>query len=182
MFCPVCSQQQQAGAETRFCSRCGFLLTGVSQLIASGGASHNFSSADPKLISPRKRGIKQGALLMLSALFFVPLSVIITLILQVEPFLVAIAFIVTIWGGILRMLYALIFESSQPSVDSQNILPEFLSQKMPARKNNVPPLPAARQYPINDYAPPFKSDWRETNDLAAPPSVTDQTTKFLRKE
>ncbi len=31
MFCPQCSQEQ-ISEDTRFCSRCGFLMTGVSQL------------------------------------------------------------------------------------------------------------------------------------------------------
>lgn len=181
MFCPVCSQQQ-ISEQSRFCSRCGFLLTGVTQLIERGGAPLNFSSAEPGLISPRRRGVKQGALLMLSSLLFVPLTAMITLALGIEPFLVAIAAIVTFWGGILRMLYAVFFESSLPSIDRhQSVLPAFLSKKIPGNKQNAPSLPAANDYPGN-YIPPVKSDWRETNELVPPPSVTDHTTKFLTRE
>lgn len=35
MYCPQCSQQQATG-EMRFCSRCGFPLKIVSQLVANG--------------------------------------------------------------------------------------------------------------------------------------------------
>jgi uncharacterized membrane protein YvbJ len=73
MFCPVCSQEQ-VNDEVRFCSRCGFLLTGVSQIIANGGAFPQISNNnDPNAISPRKKGIKQGALLLFLSFIVVPL-------------------------------------------------------------------------------------------------------------
>lgn len=182
MFCPVCSQQQTS-EETRFCSRCGFLLTGVSQLIANGGAPlANLAPADPKFISPRKKGIKQGALLMMSSLIIVPLTAMITISVMGGPFPIAVAAIITFWGGLLRIIYALLFESNAPSVDANNILPDSIVGKLPGVKKSAPALNAGVDNPVNFYVPPARGDWRETNDLAAPSSVTEETTKFLTKE
>ena len=44
MFCPQCGQQQVTGV-IRFCSRCGFPLDGVIQLLSNGGALPAYRSA-----------------------------------------------------------------------------------------------------------------------------------------
>ena len=36
IHCPKCGQQQTSN-EIRYCSRCGFLLTGVSEIVANDG-------------------------------------------------------------------------------------------------------------------------------------------------
>ncbi len=61
MFCPRCGQEQ-ISEETRFCSRCGFMLTIVSEVVANGGVlPQSLSFPDAEMISsPRKRGLKQG--------------------------------------------------------------------------------------------------------------------------
>ena len=60
MFCPQCGQQQVTGV-IRFCSRCGFPLDGVIQLLGNGGMLPVYRSADePVQISPRRKGVKQG--------------------------------------------------------------------------------------------------------------------------
>ena len=68
MFCPQCGQQQVTGV-IRFCSRCGFPMDGVIQLLGSGGILPAYRSPDePVPISPRRKGVKQGGLLLLSGL------------------------------------------------------------------------------------------------------------------
>ena len=63
MYCPACGQQQLS-VETRFCSRCGFLLTGVAEVMSRGGTVPGMSDAG-KRSSPRKRGLKQGLFIFL---------------------------------------------------------------------------------------------------------------------
>jgi predicted amidophosphoribosyltransferase len=54
MFCPQCGQQQVTGV-VRFCSRCGFPLDGVIQLLSSGGIIPAYRASDePVQASPRK--------------------------------------------------------------------------------------------------------------------------------
>src|SRR5215204_3827370 len=111
MHCPKCGQQQ-ISEQTRFCSRCGFLLTGVIDLVAAGGALAPrqvglTGSAD----SPKRRGIKQGIFVFLLTFLVVPLLALLSLALNIEPFAVAVGALLFGIGGILRIVYALLFES-----------------------------------------------------------------------
>ena len=116
MFCPQCGQQQVTGV-IRFCSRCGFPLDGVIQLLASGGTLPAYRSADePVQISARRKGVKQGGLLLLSGALLVPiLAMFASFSSSVFPQMLAIlAAIVCFIGGPLRMFYAAVFEEGAP--------------------------------------------------------------------
>src|SRR5215210_5712553 len=106
MFCPQCGQQQISG-EMRFCSRCGFPLGGVIQLLSSGGITptSDAGAMAPKPPSPRRRGYKQGALMLLIGMIVTPLLGVLTDI-GFPEVLVAITAIICFWGGIIRMIYA----------------------------------------------------------------------------
>src|SRR4030095_72043 len=111
MHCPICGQQQ-ASEETRFCSRCGFLLTGVAAVVATGGVVPTrpiglLGSDD----SPKRRGVKQGVFWFLLAFLVVPIMAIITVAFRIPPFLPVIALLLFGIGGLLRMAYAMLFES-----------------------------------------------------------------------
>ncbi len=102
MYCPQCGQQ--ISDELRFCSRCGFALDGVAKLIAAGGTlpelNENVSSR-----SPRRRGIEQGAILILIGMALLPLiNVGVS-----PPYNEALLFLFLL-GGILRAAYALVFQ------------------------------------------------------------------------
>lgn len=184
MFCPTCGQQQ-ISEETRFCSRCGFLLTGVAELIDNGGAFPQAlqpqQQSKPKKDSPRKRGIKQGLFIFLLSFLVVPLTAIFTIAIDArEPFLVAIAAILLTVGGLLRMAYALMFESNEPyggatlEENAFNAAQNFLGKNKSAAA-----LPPQQSIPTSTYVPPTAGNWRDTNDLNATSSVTENTTKFL---
>ena len=116
MFCPQCGQQQVSGA-VRFCSRCGFPLDGVIHLLASGGMMPVYRASDePVQISPRRKGVKQGAVLLLSGAVIVP---ILGTIASFSPsyfpqLLAALAAIICFVGGPFRMRYAALFEEGAP--------------------------------------------------------------------
>jgi hypothetical protein len=184
MFCPICSQEQTSD-ETRFCSRCGFLLTGISQLIASGGSLPQLhASSGAGAMSPRIKGIRQGALLFFLGLVIVPIASIITMAVDGEPFVAAAVFFLTIVGGILRMLYARLFESKQPGLAEESVIPEALKRVLPSKNQSHAVLPPAQSVPASSFVPPISVNRRETNDLASPPppSVTEPTTNLLQKE
>ena len=68
MFCPQCGQRQISN-EARFCSGCGFSLNVVSELLPTGGQlPWRPPSGTPKVLTPRGKGIRQGAMLMVSTL------------------------------------------------------------------------------------------------------------------
>src|SRR5687768_2231855 len=85
MYCPQCGQQQISDV-TRFCSRCGFLLEGVTAVLASGGqVPMRYVQPGNTKLSPRSKGVRQGALMMLSTLLLVPLMAIITVNFDIAP-------------------------------------------------------------------------------------------------
>ena len=177
MFCPQCGQQQVTGV-IRFCSRCGFPLDGVIQLLSSGGALPAYRSADePGQISPRRKGVKQGMLLFLLGVLLVPiLGMFASFSNAVFPQMLAIlAAIICFVGGPLRMLFAAIFEEGGK--------PQY---QFTPRPNYAPPaIPQARVSALPPAAANPAAQWRQrpqTAEIVAPPSVTDSTTKLLDKE
>lgn len=178
MHCPQCGQQQVSGI-VRFCSRCGFPLDGVIQLLGTGGMLPAYRSSDePVQISPRRKGVKQGAVLLLSGAVIVPiLGVLASFSNAAFPqILAALAAIICFIGGPFRMLYAALFEEGAPPRFSGYGPPPVAAppQFAPPRQHTALPPPPA-------HSP---SAWRKPNtaELANPPSVTENTTRLLDKE
>lgn len=181
MFCPVCGQQQLTG-ETRFCSRCGFLLVGVSEVVANGGLAPG-SSMSQNESSPRKRGLKQGLFIFLLAFLAVPIVAIITVALRAPPFAVAFTAILLTVGGLLRMAYALMFESSIPGPSTLEERLAAPSQAHTLKRAGAAALPPHQSIPASDYVSPAAGTWRDTNELPkSSGSVTEGTTKLLQQE
>ena len=185
MFCPQCGQRQ-ASNEVRFCSGCGFSLNVVSELLAGGGQLP-WRPPEPAGVglSPKQRGIRQGAMLMLSTLLVVPLLAILGVsLLRLPAQIVAVAAVFCPIGGLLRMLYALILESNakpvaaaaQPTYVPPPAIPNYLGT--PQQGAALPPPQSA---PVPTYRRPPRFN---TGELPAPPraSVTDHTTRLLDKQ
>jgi hypothetical protein len=168
----------------RFCSRCGFAMEGVMHLLGHGGMLPLYQN-DPSdtTISPRKKGVKQGALLMLLGVLFVPIFGVISAfspgrIEDIFAFFAALTAVVCFIGGPLRMLFAALFE-------------EGAKQKpyLPAPSYMPPAMPAAQAPPqarISALPPPAvgTQPWRarpDTAEIVPPTSVPDHTTKLLEK-
>jgi len=176
MYCPKCGQER-ISPEVNYCSRCGFLLTGTMELLANDGVSLTAPSRS-KLPSKRSRGLKQGLFTLLLFFLIGPLLGIITVAVNAEPYIVGIAAILLIFGGLLRMAYALMFESSDPIVANAATLPAAFTAPSINEPTFNAALPPQRQMPADEYVSPRAGQWRETNDLT-PASVTDSTTKLL---
>ncbi|MEK7724486.1 MAG: hypothetical protein AAB336_09080 [Acidobacteriota bacterium] len=176
MFCPTCGQQQISD-DTRFCSRCGLLLSDVAEVIANKGISpYKTPSRLSKKDSPRKRGIKQGGMIMLvGSLLVVPIIAILYPFLQFPNVFIPIAAVISFMGGLLRIIYAWMFESSDELVFEQ----ERANSNLIGGKTTQNALPPQQSIPVTDYASP---NWHTTNELVQPPSVTEDTTKLLQKE
>ncbi|PYS99117.1 MAG: hypothetical protein DMF63_13690 [Acidobacteria bacterium] len=174
MHCPVCGQQQ-VSEETRFCSRCGFLLTGVAEVVKAGGVvSAKSTGIVGTADSPRRRGMKKGVFWALLTILVVPMMAILTVIFRIPPFLPVLGLLIFLVGGLLRTAYAMLFESGS----SPDRFPDALIRDLETRNA----LPPAQSVPASAYAAPAGS-WRDTNELErVPGSVTDSTTKLLQKE
>ncbi len=180
MYCPNCGQQQVSN-ELRFCSRCGFAMSGVSALLATGGALPVYSGEedeDAHTLSPRQKGIRQGVALMLIGLIVTPILAIIAASSSMPVKVVPLVAVITFWGGILRMLYALIFQNhkkkSAAPAPSPYLGPAVsVSLGDSARREALPPQ---REVPLADFR---RAD---TSELVRPPSVTENTTRLLNEK
>ena len=122
MYCPQCGQHQVSDM-TRFCSRCGFLLEGTTAVLAAGGATPvRYVQPGFKQLSPRSKGVRQGAIMMLSTILLVPIIAIISVFILGHPeIIVSLSAIGLFVGGLFRILYALIMEDANPEMNSEQI-------------------------------------------------------------
>ena len=178
MYCPQCGQLQVSDV-TRFCSRCGFLLEGVIAVLAAGGAVPTRYVQARKQLSPRSKGVRQGAMMMLSTILIVPIVSIISVFILGHPeVIIPLAAMSLFIGGLVRILYALIMEDPNPQMNFEQMagyappaVPQF---QPPVRHTALPPQSA------NTAA-----NWRprpNTAEIYQPPSVTENTTRLLDKD
>ena len=173
MYCPNCGQQQ-ASHEMRFCSRCGLALSGLVEWLAGGRpvVIQPPEPPAPQALSPRRKNIRRAAKGMFFSGAIFPIFLMIAIAEGdgaplIVPFFLF--FISLAW-----MLYARLFSDPNPKVNYQQSAqpPRLVSTPAPTF------LPPASTIPISD----MRGSQVRTNELAQPPSVTEQTTRFLDKE
>ena len=159
-------------------------MDGVMHLLAHGGLLPNYQTEPGETtISPRRKGVKQGVILMLLGALFVPIFGVMSgfsggAISDIFAFCAAITAIICFLGGPLRMLFAAIFEEpAKPK--SYMPLQSYIPPAMPT----MPRPPQAR---VSALPPPAVSTqpWRarpDTAEIVPPTSVPDHTTKLLEK-
>ncbi len=181
MHCPKCGQQQFS-EDSRFCSRCGFLLTAIAPILQNNGEMPGMVRVDGGE-SPKKRGIKKGAFVFLLSFLVIPLTAMISIWLNIEPFLVAAAFFLFTVGGLLRIVYAAMFESNVVGVPSLEANLMETSRGFMGRRPAAKELKEGDRVPAEVYTSPGTGKWNDTNELVATPgSVTDPTTKLLHRD
>jgi hypothetical protein len=190
MFCPNCGQRQISN-EARFCPACGFPLEVVGEVLANGGRPHWRPPQPPTgavQLSPRQKGVRQGAMVMLSLLLVVPLIAIFGVALLGLPGeLVALAGVILFGGGLLRIAYALLFEQEAPALPAAPqptyvpppTIPNYLGT--PQQQQSHTALPPRQSTPVPT---PAQQQRYHTGELVEPPrsSVTDHTTRLLDKQ
>jgi len=177
MYCPQCGQQQTS-SEMRFCSRCGFPLGGVAQLLLNGGTSPaSVERTAGAELSPRQLGTRQGLMMMFSTLLIVPLvSLISVFIVGGEHLLIPIAALLTFVGGLLRIIYSRLYESDLPGVNQE--VPSYVPPSQLNSRARVSALPPPLNIPIPDIA----QRRMRTAELAPPPGITENTTRLLDED
>jgi hypothetical protein len=172
MHCPQCGQQQVSD-EVRFCKGCGFALSAVKELLATGGISPTEIKDNKSRLSPRRRGVRQGAILLFIAMCLLPLaSVIGDRWGEIIPLMFVMA-------GLMRMLYAAIFQEGVPKTSAQvSTLPHAAANRVgQVSTSSERVLPPAQSIPVAD----FQASRGVTKEMAGPPSVTENTTKLLNE-
>jgi hypothetical protein len=182
MYCPQCGQQQ-VSENLRFCSKCGFPLDGVIQLLENRGMMPVSQALDgAKEVSARRRGVRQGGILLLAGALVVPILGVLDSYASNSSLLdifLAIAAILCFVGGPLRMIYAALFEEGAPlrQAGSSSYLAPSVPQQSEIRGRGAQALPPA---PVNPAM-----GWRprpNTAELVRPPSITENTTRLLDKD
>ncbi|HEX7958213.1 MAG TPA: zinc ribbon domain-containing protein, partial [Pyrinomonadaceae bacterium] len=184
--CPQCGLRQ-ATNEARFCPSCGFHLGVVGELLPNNGQlAWRPAEPKPQGLSPRQKGVRQGAMVMLSTLLVVPLlAIFAVVILGFTGEIVALPAVGLPVGGFLRIMYALMFESNvapgpaaaQPAYMPPPAIPNYLGT--PARGAALPPQQQGAPVPAQSRPQRYN-----TGELVGPPrtSVTDHTTRLLDKQ
>ena len=173
MYCPQCGQQQIADS-TRFCSRCGLLVSGLAEWLAHGGmipAVPAHVQFKPP-VTPKRKGIRRGAKLMfISAVLLIPFFAI--AVGNDHPAPLVIPFTV-FFAGLAILLYSVLFGDDVSVPATQPSEPSRLATMF--RGNTLPPA---------NYSPPQGTAERRVRTaelIGQPPSVTENTTKLLERD
>lgn len=178
MFCPQCGQQQVSAA-VRFCSRCGFQLGAVSGLLSSGGVPPpGVTQGGVYVDSPRRKGMRQGGVLLLFGIFLMPMFAILHELIGTPDKLPLIG-VLFFMGGLMRLIYALIFEDGPARQKGAQF--SYAPPGAPGRfgaHGRPGELPHAQSIPAQTYTPPRAN----TSEIGYQPSVTESTTRLLDKQ
>jgi hypothetical protein len=167
MYCPKCGQQQLSD-EVRFCSRCGFRLSTVKELLASDGdLIMPQSGAHGRELSPRQKGQRFGAKLLFWSIVGLPVAIALSIAVDSPgPLIIP---LIAFFIGLMRILYARLFqESGLPAGhQAQSVLAGGAERKSA--------LPASHSVPATG----FSAQRKDTAEVMRPPSITEGTTKLL---
>lgn len=187
MHCPQCGQQQISD-NVKFCSRCGFQLAGVTEVLRHGGMMPQYQQqlAMPSEPSPRKKGVKQAVMLLMLATVLLPILGVLNSYLNFPPeVLIALTAVIGYVGGFLRLIFALVFEEGAPKIV---YVPTHMTHQINTAYQPPPQQSIGTPY-VGAALPPPQSQpvtsWRgttNTSEIAQPTSVTEGTTRLLKKD
>jgi hypothetical protein len=178
MYCPKCGQQQ-ISEEMRFCSRCGLALSGLAEWLAGGMLPVRYATpagvpeeTKSEALSLRRKKIRRAAKLMFFSGVLFPIFLGISIAVEeggpmIIPF--GLFFI-----ALVMMLYARLFvDKNAPAMVNQTAQTSALGSN--ATRDYLPPA-------ANLPTPGIGRQQVRTNELAQPPSVTENTTRLLDNE
>lgn len=181
MHCPSCGQQQVSG-EIKFCSRCGFPMGMVSELLAHGGFLPQLAELHKKKsLFNKKNGVVFAIFWMITLMMLFPAMI---AILNGPEELAGLSAVIGVFGGMMLIIGSLVMLPSSkqyPLIPAQSLNPPHPVAHGLHGAGQHQALPPQQSIPASAYAPPKAGSWRDTNDLE-PSSVTESTTKLLEKE
>ncbi len=176
MYCPKCSQEQ-VSEEMRFCSRCGFSLTAVRELIVSGNAL-TAPGSEVQARSSGQKAVRRGAWIMLGCLAF---TLFVGFLAAIDDDF-AVLLVLPLLGfiiGILNVFYGAFWADKRAlkrAAAKSLAVPTTPNQLgAPARAE----LPASRMAPIESFS---GKRGATAEMIQSPPSVTENTTRLLDEE
>lgn len=181
MHCPRCGQIQ-VSEDIKFCSRCGFQLGLVAQLLENGGVLPQLADLyqGKRPLFTRKNGI------IFSIMWFIIFVMMLPAFFGIAGAddIAAVAAVFGVFTTLLFVIASLGFLKKTPknfelpSGAYREAVPTSLYGNA-----EVGALPQQRSQPVSDYHQP-QGSWRasDTGELARPGSVTESTTRLLKKD
>jgi uncharacterized protein with PQ loop repeat len=180
MFCPRCSQEQ-VSEDTKFCSRCGFPLGLVSEVLTNGGFLPQLAETNKN----KKRLTRKNGLLF-SLFWFIFFALMLTPILggiTQEEVVALMCAIIGTMGALILLLVSFAFLKNEPK-SAENYNQEISDYKVRnLYGSQQTALPPQQSQPAQNYVLPAHA-WKapDTGEMVQPQSVTEVTTKLLKKE
>ena len=179
MYCPRCGQQQ-ISEETKFCSRCGFQMGLVAQLLSHGGFLPELAELyqGKSSLFTRKNGV------ILSILWFIAFVMMIPAFFGIADFEegAAVSAVFGVFSSVMILIISLAFLKKAPKT---NYLQAHETPQRAGLYGNQAQgaLPPQQTQPVTDYVAP-QGAWKtpDTGEFARPGSVTEGTTKLLQKD
>jgi hypothetical protein len=151
----------------------------VTGLLATGGATHaDVTQGVAVGDTPRRKGARLGGKLMLFGIFLAPALAMMSEIIGTPEELALIGMILFL-AGLLRLIYAFIFEDGPFRRQKGTAL--YAPPAAPGMftpPTSVSALPPSQSVPARAYAPPRA----DTGEIVYRPSVTEGTTRLLDDE
>ena len=181
MHCPSCGQQQ-VSTEIKFCSRCGFPMGLISEVLAHGGFLPQLAELNKKkTIFNKKNGVVFSIFWMIVFMMFLPAII---GIFNGPGEAQGLFAVLGVFGGMMIIIASLTMLPSSkqyPLIPAQTLNPQHPMASGLHGAGQHQALPPQQSIPASAYAPPRAGSWRDTKDLE-PTSVTESTTKLLEKE
>lgn len=178
MHCPNCGQQQ-ISLDIKFCSRCGFPMALIPDLLANGGTLPNFNApGGKKKFWTRKNGIFLSIMWVLFCWFLM------APICGVIDFEEGAAFfgIVGFFGGVFGVVTSLFFLESSKIQYQYSMQNQMQPGALPNAYQQYGALPPQQSIPADQYIQPGHWKAPDTGQFAQPGSVVDGTTKLFEKD
>ena len=165
MYCPKCGPEQ--GLDQLFCRNCGTQLDRDALLESNSGgimpASQPFGNVS---LTPRQKGLRTGVLLSGIGLGLIPLMFLFRFMFVDKAIYLLVPAIVLLLAGLIRTCYAMVLEEGE-------VHRELKRSDSTAWNASLPPRPVGMRHLISQN--------RNTDERAAPPSATENTTQLLNK-
>lgn len=167
MYCPKCGHEK--GSDQHFCRSCGMQLDRDALPESNSGAimpaSQPFGNAP---LTPRQKGLRMGGLLFGIGLGLIPLMFLFRLIFVDKAIYLLVPAITFLLAGLIRTGYAMLLE------EGEEVFRKELKRSDSTTWNaSLPPRPVGMRHLISQN--------KNTDEMVAPPSATENTTQLLNK-
>jgi hypothetical protein len=180
MYCPKCSQEQISD-EMRFCSRCGFSLVVVRDLVAGGEPLvKRDGETQPAQLSCGQKGARRAAWMLLTSLVLALFVGFLTAIDDDFAVFLLLPFLLFV-SGIALLFYGVFVADKRAARKKATALQAYVAPSMPGQRGTVsstPELYPPRMAPIES----FTGRRAQTAEMVRPPSVTENTTRLLDED